>query len=287
MNFDAVCYHFPCLDGFTAAWVAVSALGEIEMVPCQHGKEPEYARLAGKRLLFVDFCYKKEAMDRIIGAAAGVVILDHHKTAQADMAEYPLYETGRDVGSSQVVVIFDMNRSGARLAWDFFHFDKPAPWLVRYVEDRDLWRKSLVDCDLINDWLFSFEYTLENWTFSCGYLESKEGRARAAEQGLSLNRKKWKDINEILPLTVRIARIGDYEVPVANLPYTLASEAANQMAKDNPDRAFAACYWIRGDGKRVFSLRSIGEFDVSAVARQFGGGGHNNAAGFESYDFVV
>ena len=34
-------------------------------------------------------------------------------------------------------------------------------------------------------------------------------------------------------------------------------------------------------GKVVASLRSIGDYDVSAIARQFGGGGHRNAASFE------
>jgi nanoRNase/pAp phosphatase (c-di-AMP/oligoRNAs hydrolase) len=43
---------------------------------------------------------------------------------------------------------------------------------------------------------------------------------------------------------------------------------------------FAACYWDTPDG-RFFSLRSsdAGE-DVSAIAQQYGGGGHRNAAGF-------
>ncbi|NIV11578.1 MAG: bifunctional oligoribonuclease/PAP phosphatase NrnA, partial [Aliifodinibius sp.] len=30
----------------------------------------------------------------------------------------------------------------------------------------------------------------------------------------------------------------------------------------------------------VYSLRSRGDFDVSALAERFGGGGHKNAAGF-------
>ena len=29
------------------------------------------------------------------------------------------------------------------------------------------------------------------------------------------------------------------------------------------------------------SLRSVGDYDVSAIAKTFGGGGHRNAAGFE------
>lgn len=33
-------------------------------------------------------------------------------------------------------------------------------------------------------------------------------------------------------------------------------------------------------GKFQYSLRSRGDFDVSAIAKKFGGGGHKNAAGF-------
>jgi len=37
---------------------------------------------------------------------------------------------------------------------------------------------------------------------------------------------------------------------------------------------------IRGLMMALPALRSRGDFDVSAVARQFGGGGHKAAAGF-------
>jgi nanoRNase/pAp phosphatase (c-di-AMP/oligoRNAs hydrolase) len=64
-------------------------------------------------------------------------------------------------------------------------------------------------------------------------------------------------------------------VPVVNLPYMMASEAANRLAEGEP---FAAAYFDRADA-RVFSLRSRG--DVSAIAKAYGGGGHRNAAGFQ------
>lgn len=72
--------------------------------------------------------------------------------------------------------------------------------------------------------------------------------------------------------------IGGFDVPVANLPYTLSSDAGHEMAKGQP---FAACYWDTPDG-RVFSLRSAPDGqDVSAIAKQYGGGGHRAAAGFK------
>lgn len=45
---------------------------------------------------------------------------------------------------------------------------------------------------------------------------------------------------------------------------------------------FAVGWFQRGDGKYAYSLRSRGEYDVSKLAVRYGGGGHRNAAGFQS-----
>ena len=56
-----------------------------------------------------------------------------------------------------------------------------------------------------------------------------------------------------------------------NLPPTMASEAAGELATGHP---FAACYWD-GPLGRTFSLRSDSTgLDVSLIARRYGGGGH-------------
>jgi oligoribonuclease NrnB/cAMP/cGMP phosphodiesterase (DHH superfamily) len=71
--------------------------------------------------------------------------------------------------------------------------------------------------------------------------------------------------------------IGGHNVPMANLPYTLTSDAGHLLAKGEP---FAGCYWDTPKG-RVFSLRSQDDgLDVSEIAKQYGGGGHKNASGF-------
>ena len=43
---------------------------------------------------------------------------------------------------------------------------------------------------------------------------------------------------------------------------------------------FAAGFFVTQNGEVVYSLRSRGDFDVSKVAVELGGGGHHNAAGF-------
>ena len=44
----------------------------------------------------------------------------------------------------------------------------------------------------------------------------------------------------------------------------------------------AVCYTepALGEGKIKVSLRSIGDFDTTAISQQYGGGGHKNASSF-------
>ena len=46
-------------------------------------------------------------------------------------------------------------------------------------------------------------------------------------------------------------------------------------------------YFKTNSGKYKYSLRSKGDFDVSIIAKAFGGGGHKNAAGFESDTLIL
>jgi len=97
-------------------------------------------------------------------------------------------------------------------------------------------------------------------------------------EGGAIERKHFKDLAELLKVTTRRMKIAGHDVPVANLPYTMSSDAGHQLAQGEK---FAACYWDTPDG-RVFSLRSSDDgLDVSEIAKLFGGGGHRNAAGFK------
>ncbi len=80
-------------------------------------------------------------------------------------------------------------------------------------------------------------------------------------------------------LNTQWINIGDHEVPVANATCYI-SEVCDELLNQNPDAEFSAAYFIRADGKTVYSLRSRSDFDVSEVAKSLGGGGHKNAAGY-------
>lgn len=76
----------------------------------------------------------------------------------------------------------------------------------------------------------------------------------------------------------RLVTIGGYEVPCINTTFAI-SELVGKLAETNT-AAFAAGWFQKKDGQFVYSLRSRGDFDVSLIAKQYGGGGHRAAAGF-------
>lgn len=266
-------YHGNCADGFTSAWVVRKALGEdVDFHAGVYQNAPP--EVEGRDVVMVDFSYKRAVLEQIRERAASVLILDHHQTAEADLKDLP-----------GVVSVFDMNRSGARITWDhYFPKDEP-PALLLHVEDRDLWRFALRKTREIQASVFAYPYEFKVWDFLMG-----ADLDQLAVEGEAIERKHFKDIRELTgvvtrPMKLRApwldgpapADLGFVVVPIANLPYTLTSDAGHLLAKDKP---FAGCYWDTPQG-RVFSLRSTDDgADVAEVAKQYGGGGHKHASGF-------
>lgn len=253
-------YHGNCADGFSGAWVVRRALGqETEFHAGVYQTAPP--NVAGKDVVLVDFSYKRPVMEQIVDAARSVVVLDHHKTAEADLAGLPGAE-----------VVFDMERAGSRIAWDYYFPNEVPPQVLLHVEDRDLWRFALPKTREIQANIFSYPYEFDIWDRLM-----RADPAVLAVEGAAIERKHFKDVAELVKVCQRTMRIAGHTIPVASLPYTLTSDAGHLMAQGQP---FAACYWDTPQG-RVFSLRSTDNgIDVSEIAKQFGGGGHRNAAGF-------
>lgn len=281
-NRNPLCiYHGNCADGFTAAWAVHKALGDgVEFHAGIYGNQPP--DVTGRKVIMVDFSYKKPILQEMARQAQSILILDHHKTAAEDLAGLPEPPPNIHLPDEQfawlpgsgIFARFDMEQSGAQLAWEHFN-GLVAPTLVDYVGDRDLWRFALKSSREINAYVFAHEYTFENWD-ALAEAVALDHRL-VANMGGAIEKKHHKDVAELVGVTKRRMIIGGHDVPVANIPYTLTSDAGHLMAQGEP---FAACYWDTPDG-RVFSLRSTDAgLDVSAIAKIYGGGGHRNASGF-------
>ena len=253
-------YHGSCADGFGAAWVVRKALGDIDFHPGVYQQPPP--DVTNREVFIVDFSYKRPVLLEMSKTADTITIIDHHKTAAEDLKMLP----------ANVDSVFDMTHSGAMLTWMYFFPDEEPPALIKHIEDRDLWRFDLPQTREIQAALFSYPYDFQVWDrlMAMPVVE-------LATEGAVIERKHFKDMHELLAVVTRPMLIAGHKVQVANLPYTMSSDAGHELAKHSP---FGVCYWDTPNG-RVFSLRSTDAgLDVSEIAKQFGGGGHRNAAGF-------
>lgn len=272
----ALCiYHRGCADGFGAAWAVWKALGDaVEFYPGVYGVAPP--DVTGRDVILVDFSYKRPVMEAMCQSAASITLLDHHKTAAEE-----LDSLGDAPGIAiPVFVRIDMEKSGAVLAWEHFHRGKAIPRLLQHVQDRDLWRFALSNTREIVACLFSHPFDFDQWDRLTAEIERDP--TTILIEGAAIERKLHKDIAELLSASTRIMTIGGHRVPVANLPFTFASDAGNLLclrSVDGTHPPFAGIYYDRPSG-RAFSLRSVGDLDVSEIAKKYGGGGHKNAAGF-------
>src|SRR5579859_5737173 len=153
-----VLYHANCADGFTAAWVAWRALKDnAEYVAVNYGQPaPD---VTGREVYVLDFSFKRPVMLQMLASAKQLVVLDHHKTAQAELAGLQMEA---DAGQCPSKIVFDMTKCGARLTWEHF-FSEPVPRLVRLVEDRDLWLWKLYGSKEISAAIASYPKTFDVW----------------------------------------------------------------------------------------------------------------------------
>lgn len=257
-----VLYHAHCTDGTGAKYAAWKKFGdEAQYIPVQYGKPiPEMEK--GSRIFIVDFSYSRDILNGLIEIHQEVIVLDHHKTAEADLKDCPGCH-------------FDMNKSGAVLAWEYFHPTYPVPNLLLDIQDRDLWKFKRDFPKQVHAGLQLTKGDMELWDQYATNEYAYDGLVEAGQTLLLRTEIEVKNSikkTKIIPFLghrVGIINTGDYQSEIGN-----AICLDEELGVD-----FAICYVITTDNNVLFSLRSEGDFDVSEVAKKFGGGGHKNAAG--------
>lgn len=301
MTQPLVIYHGNCPDGFTAAWVAARALGdtdqyaakygepplqEVELYAGKYGEPPPFGAATGRDVYIVDFSYPREQLVLLKDFAKSLLVLDHHKTAQEDLMGG---EQVTEVDGAPVTVVvpplpyctFDMNRSGAGLTWDHFHPGEPRPWVVDYVEDRDLWRFRLPHSEELSLFIRLQPHTLEAYDALLKLpIESALVEAAGA--------KKYLDhyVRDALRNAYDLPSLHEDEtVRCVNVSYTGISDVLNAALSSGEVRCALGWHMSKSDtpgerAKLACSLRSAKGYDCTPFARAHGGGGHAQAAGF-------
>lgn len=258
-------YHGGCPDGFGGAYSAWKKFGDTaEYHSLRYGVLPE-VDLAGADVYFIDFCYPKDIMDRLVLEAASLTVLDHHEGTEDVVLTMPTH-------------VYDANRSGASIAWNYFHPDTSLPTLLTHIEDDDLFRFLLPDTRAVLCYLSvrPFEFLL--WDEVAQALDDPQKSGPLFEKA-----RAYAEYFELLAEhAVEEAQLVSFEgytcyFATAHPMKQLKSLVGNLLAKKQGPLGLVVTAHPNGYG---VSIRGDGSVDVSEIARRFGGNGHPNSAGF-------
>ena len=211
-----------------------------------------------------DFSFNKDELEELTKVTKSIIVIDHHLSA---------FES---IGDLDYVHI-DLEKSGARLAWEFFfpRADR-VPILIALIEDRDLWNffydkedtnalvlalkserdlnfKTLIeDEDAVTDLIEEYSSVLE-------YIENEDLKYSKKVDNFMFFRTSFVGINTNLP----------------------SSNMLNLASKEHSKPALSYNIEKINDINNIkISMRNHDEsVDVSKICKLLGGGGHAKAAG--------
>lgn len=268
-----VIYHAHCYDGFGGAWAAWKKFGEsATYIPAKYGQAfPD--GLEDKEVYIVDFSYEHGLLPQIEAIARRLVVIDHHASAEPHVTACKEY-------------IFDIDHSGAYLAWQYFHPTEAIPLFIEYLSEADIFKMTLPNAEEIIAYLHMLPQTFASFENMRAEIEDELKREKAVEKGKLLMMYRDKVLEPALG-SVNFVCLAGHIIPAVNMcfPISEVSHALHEVYKEHPPISLSYRY---NDGEWKCSLRADTEklkemgkdYNCFTIAQQFGGGGHPGAAGF-------
>lgn len=276
-----ILFHGNCMDGTGAKFAAwMKYQDTAKYIPVQYGQPmPDLGNDPDTELYILDFSYPKEVVKELQAKFKKVVILDHHKTAEADLKEL--------VSEN---IVFDMNRSGAMMAWQYFHPDLSAPELIKHIQDRDLWKFELADTKCVHAGLGLLKGNMNAWkNYADPRINEKDDYGYLPEaympqliaSGKSILTYEQQQLDAAVPKKVKVINFYGYKAGIINSGYLVSETGTAIYESKDLNVDIAIMYFIGTDNVVYLSFRSKkgSNVDVAEIARMFNGGGHATASG--------
>lgn len=260
-----VIYHKNCPDGFASAWVAWKKFGDTaSYVAASYGDAiPE--DIQGKEVYVIDFSYDAERLSDLESRVRRLVVLDHHKGAEAHVKATKEH-------------VFDIDNSGAYLAWKFFYPEEKVPDFIEYLSDEDRNVYVRPHAEILCAYICSTEKTFTDFSALHEEMEDRGKRDSVLQKGELLMR--YRDFMVAPALnSIHFINLAGIVLPAVNavFPMDEKSYLIHKMYDLHPPVALSYRY---DEGEWKCSLRSNGTFDCTVLAKKFGGSGHPGSSGF-------
>lgn len=268
-----VIYHKGCMDGFASACVVASYLQSNPQCTTAEYRAMTYADVLpiedvyDRDVYIVDFSFEPLVMAGIAEHCNELTWADHHVSA-ADSVDALMHHTNASV-------TFDPRHCGAVLTWYALGgTPKTTPSVLRFVEDRDLWKWELggskaVSAALKMRWMPHFDNPAANYP---AFLSQRPTELVGPGESLL----EWEEhCAAHIATRARFCTILDNDISYVVTDH-LHSEVGHLLCQDG--KLGVTCYLTR-DGSWKHSVRSR-DGRAGPFATAMGGGGHPNAGGW-------
>jgi nanoRNase/pAp phosphatase (c-di-AMP/oligoRNAs hydrolase) len=255
-----VIYHGNCTDGFSAAYAAWKKFGnQAQYLGMNHGEYHELPDVDGKIVYILDFSFSPELYEQLLNRAHDVILLDHHKSA------YKLLCNCKGC-------FFDLTRSGAMIAWQYFHPQTPVPDFIRYVQDMDLYQFNYTQTEPFYRGIASLPNEFDMWQ----KLENPDFLQQILDKGQIIQEFYLSQVRELARDAKPITIDGEHGLMV-NAHGMFTTDIAHILASQSGTFGLV---WSDKEKQVKCGMRSLPSYDASRIAIEFGGGGHPQSCAF-------
>jgi len=288
-NINRIIVHGNCPDGMSSAILLYDAL-KIEPEFHLHNLKSFQNLKITPNTLFCDICPPEHLVDKFV--AAGGIVLDHHKGVESSVKKFGSRGVFADEKKEPGI-------SGAYLAYREVYvpktknrtndpFTNNAEHFARLAGIRDTWQKDNKDWEVACHQAAGLTfYPWKYWKNEVDRSGRDGDRYFAFRDEMAVGKMIFENrLNKakVCADEAFITKRHGLRVAVFNDHDRLTSDVAEILRQDGVN-IIAGFFYTKESQDSLrpilcYSLRSDGSFDVSKLARMFGGNGHTKAAGY-------
>lgn len=274
--------HKGCSDGTACAIIALSKYPQAKLRFCGYGKDVDYLNLDQFKdhiVYLTDFTLPADKLTQLISKAVKVIVIDHHISAQEDLDQ---------VNDPKLTKIFNMEKAGCVLTWEYFYPGEIVPWYFAYIGDRDIWAYKLENSKYVNESLFMLGYTNFDKLKQLHESDDQEKQKvydKCVSVGLDLYTNKMLQLEYAYKKAILCELLDEKQEPIAtvwavsNHNPRILNELGEYLYNDKRAQISLLYRYDLETNEIWCSLRSHKTVDCGIIAVRLGGGGHKSSSG--------